>query len=1398
MSHSTLEHLRPESALHVASEEVLSCPASFAQRRLWFLYQLAPESTAYTIATARRVRGAFDPDAFGAACLALVARQEALRTTFAQEGGEPVQVLHPPPRTIDVPLVSLEYIAAHDRERELQRLVAREAATPFDLTQGPLFRVRVIRLDADDHVITISLHHIVSDGWSMVVLNRELDALYRAAVAEPDADPARLSRVAGLEPLPIQYADYSVWQRDWLSGDELKRQEEYWLERLRGPLPQLELPTDRPRRAVQRDRGAAHSFTLSAELTANLRALSRREGATLFMTLLAAYEVLLHRYSGQEDIVIGTPIAGRTRSETEGLIGCFVNTLALRADLSGAPPFTELLRRVRADTLDAYARQDLPFEHVVELLRPDRDRSRMPVFQTMFVLQNTRDGDGTGVTFGGLPATGVSTPVVTSKFDLQLTFSERGGQLVGGLVFDTDLFDADTIQRFAAHLERLLHSIVATPEASVDALVLMDDSEQERIQAWSSPRSDYPRAASVPQLFAEWVARTPTAVAVEQGKRRTTYEALDAASDAVADALRAGGIAAGALVAIALPRSPEAIVAILGVLKAGAGYVPLDPEYPIERLAFMLDDTAAATLITTQAVPAGVLAALDRMTRPRPTVLDISAAVMRAAAAPARPPHPAATGSAPAADDVAYVMFTSGSTGRPKGVVVPHRAIVRLVRDTNFAEFGPEHAVLGFAPMSFDASTLEIWGALLNGGRIVLAPSGRAGLEELAETVREHGVTTMWLTAALFNRMVDAGLEPFVGVRQLLTGGDVLSIPHVVSTLRALPAVTLINGYGPTENTTFTTCYTIPADFQGDHSVPIGRPVANTSVYVLDAARRPVPIGVVGELYAGGDGVALGYLHQPELTTERFVPDPFADRPGARMYRTGDLVRWRADGTLAFLGRADDQVKIRGFRVEPGEAEAALQAHPAIRGCVVTVDRAAAGGTRLVAYYATADSAENASPSQRQTELRSYLRARLPEYMVPAVFVAVDALPVGATGKVDRSALPPVPSDGAEVPDTYVAPRTTLEHELVHIWGQLLGRKKVGIRDDFFDLGGHSLLAAQMIFEIERVRGRRLPLAALFEDATIERIAARLEAAAEDEAEPDVVVLHPAGHAAPFAFLHGDVRGGGWYCRRLAAILGTDVPLIVLPTLQPRGESDLRTIEQMARHHLATLRRAQPSGPYRLGGFCVGGLVAFEMARQLRAEGEVVERVVLVDSTGVNARFRWIAPVLDQIAGGNTDAVITRRAGVLRWLRYYTGRLRGVRRMRASERWAWLRTNVHRRMSAAGRVARIRRAESVEFTGERFDRSPEFDARPATRLLRMQERAAVAYVPRGFDGRVDVVWAADEFPASAGDRTRGWARAARDVRVHMISSAHVGLITYDLEALGTTLRACLGETAADD
>ena len=1075
-------------------------PLSFAQQRLWFLDRLIPGNAFYNIPVPMRLRGRLDVAALQAALDALVVRHETLRTRFQDKADSAVQVIAEP-GPLALQHLDLSELTAPEREAKAGQLIDQEAMRPFDLSTGPLIRAQLLRFSADDHVLLLMMHHIISDGWSLPILYRDLAALYaEACTGEP----------AGLPELAIQYADFTVWQRDWLSGDVLDKQLGYWREQLANLEP-LPLSTDRVRPAMPSFRGAHKTLRLSPTLSNGLRALSRQSGATLYMTMLAVFSVLLRRYTHHDDLVVGSPIANRMRAELEDLIGFFVNSLVMRTSTAGNPAFTDLLGRVKNVALQAYQHQDLPFERLVEELEPERSLDRNPIFQVMFAVQNAtgelQASAGDGLSIAEF-AVDLDTPV--TLFDLEIHVWDKAPGLIVQVIYNTDLFDEATIARFAEHYQRLLAGVVADPDCRIDELPLLDEVERAGLRAFGeSTQTDYPRDSTLASLFAAQVARAPAAVALVSEAETLSYAELNARANRLAHYLIERGVGPGERVGLCLDRSVDLVVAILATVKAGAAYLPLDPEFPPERLALLLADSEPRLVLSSTAHQAALPGAGG-------TVVCLDQLGEALSAYP--PSDPPLRGTA---TDPAYIMYTSGSTGTPKGVLVTQRNVVRLVCGADYIEFGPQQVFLLLAPAFFDASTFELWGGLLQGGRCVLYPERVPSVSLLGEYIERHAVTALFLTTALFNTVIDAAPEILRPLRWLLFGGEAHSLDHVRRALSALPDTQLVHVYGPTESTTFATASKLPKRLPVEQSsIPIGGPIANTTAYVLDAQRSLVPVGVVGELYLGGDGVAAGYWQRDALTAERFVADPFNGSATARLYRTGDQVRWRADGQLEFVGRQDFQVKIRGFRIELGEIEAVLREQAGVGEAIVLAREDKPGDKRLVAYLVAAGSQPVALEP-----LRERLRARLPEHMLPVAFVVLDVLPLTPTGKIDRKALPePEWKAGTE----YVAPRTRQEIAIANIWCAVLGLEKIGVHDNFFSIGGDSILAIQVTSRANRAGIDITPLD-VFRRQTIAELAsaeaAEVSVAAEQGLVTGAVELTPIQH---WFFREGFVKPEHW------------------------------------------------------------------------------------------------------------------------------------------------------------------------------------------------------------------------------------------------------------------------------
>ena len=1207
-------------------------PLSFAQARLWFLAQLEPDSPAYNIPAAFRLTGLLNVTALSQSLSEIVRRHEVLRTTFPSVDGQPKQVISLD-TALTLPVIDLRELPPDQGLSEAQRLATEEAQESFDLATGPLFRVKLLRLEEAEYMLLVTMHHIVYDGWSHDIFLRELAALY---------DAFSSGKPSPLPELPIQYADFAHWQREWLQGEVLESQRDYWKQQLNGSLPILQLPTDYPRPPVQTYQGGYQSLELPKNLTKALKDLSQQERGTLFMTLLAAFQTLLYRYTRQEDMIVGTPIAGRNQVEAEGLIGFFVNTLALRTYLSGNPSFQELLGRVREVALGAYAHQDLPFEKLVEELQPERDRSRTPLFQVMFVLQNTPTS---ALELPGLTVNSLNINNGTAKFDLTLFIMETAQGLRASLEYNTDLFNAATITRMLGNFQTLLEGIVANPQQRLLDLPLLTAAEQHQLLVeWNNTTKEYPQDKCIHQLFEAQVEQAPDAVAVVFEGQQLTYRELNARANQLAHYLQVLGVGSEVLVGICVERSLEMLVGLLGILKAGGAYVPLDPMYPLERLAFMLEDASVSVLLT----QARLVESLPQHHAPV-VCLDGDWELIAQYGE-----ENVSSGVMP--KNLAYVIYTSGSTGKPKGVLVEHRGLLNLVfwHRRTFA-VSPKDRATQLAGSAFDASVWELWPYLTAGASIYIANEQTRVLpQQLRDWLVKNAITISFLPTPLAESILSLAWPSDVALRTLLTGGDKL---HNYPSL-SVP-FELVNNYGPTENTVVTTSGFIPAKPRTETAPLIGRPIANTQVYLLDEKLQPVPIGVPGELYVSGDGLARGYLNRPDLTAQKFIPHPFSDNQSVsgaapeelagrdsalRLYRTGDLARYLPDGNIEFLGRLDEQVKIRGFRIELGEIEALLAQHPDLREVVVIVREDIPGNKYLAAYVVPK---LEASPPPI-SELRSFLKAKLPDYMVSGTFVFLEAMPLTPNGKIDRRALPVPASSRREQEDNFVAPSTPTEEILAAIWTEVLGLQQVGINDNFFELGGHSLLAARLFAQIEKKLGRNLPLANLFQAPTIKELASlfnqqdhsseqkkstmQLESATDllnqsGSLSPSssLIVIQPNGSKPPLFCIHVLGRGLKFY-RPLAHRLGLEQPLYGLAAqIMDKKYAPPNRVEDLAAHYIKEMQILQPDGPYFLAGVSFGGSVAFEMAQQLVAQGQKVALLALLDTYASSEAVKQIS-----------------------------------------------------------------------------------------------------------------------------------------------------------------------------
>jgi amino acid adenylation domain-containing protein len=1157
---------------------------SYEQEGLWFIDQLQPGSATYNIPTYLRISGELHILALEQGLSEVARRHETLRTTFSISNGEPVQVIGAA-ELIKLPIVDLSGLQVSERAAMARELARVEGQRPFDLARGPVIRQRIVREDHQQHNILVTMHHILSDAWSMQVFDQEIKAIYERYVK---------GESSALGELKIQYADYAAWQREWMQGAVLERGLRYWREKLAGAPPALELAMDRARPAAQTSKAAYRSVRLTGDLTRRIKDLSRKEGTTLYMTLLAGFKMLLGKWANGQDIVVGTPTAGRNSVEIERLIGYFVKTIALRTSLGGDPSLGDVMRRVREVVLEAYAHQDVPFEKLVEELQPERSLGHSPLFQVMFVLQTVEAGFGEK---GETDYVEDSEGGGTAKFDLTLALREESEEIRGAIEYNAEIFDGTTVERLARHWVRALDALAADRGRRLSQLELMSEAERHQmVVEWNDTHQGWGEESSVDELFARQAELRPDAIAVVDGWRSVSYGEVERRANEVARSLIIAGVEEEAWVGLRAGRSVEAVIGMLGIIKAGCAYVPMGESNPAGRVEAMRRDAGVRLVVTYEERSGRLVIEEDGAERgvreedEGARAGDVVGDVVRRA----RP------------QNLAYVIFTSGSTGRPKGVGVTHEGLVNLVRWHQWA-YGvkPGDRTTQVASLSFDASIWEVWANLSCGASLyIVGEEERMDPSELKSWLISNGINMSFLPTPMAERLMMMRWPEKGELRALLTGGDLLQQhkPDGVS-------YEVVNNYGPTESAVVATWGSVGSRGAGERLPSIGRPISNTRVYVLDESQGVAPIGVTGELCITGRGLARGYPRMADQTAEKFIADPYVEESGQRMYRTGDLGKYLPDGRIEFLGRVDHQVKVRGFRIELGEIEAVIKGHEKVRESVVVAREDKAGGKRLVAYVAPEKGEEIG-----WGELRRYLSERLPEYMIPSAYVRMEEMPLTANGKVDRRALPPGDGINVDHSDSFVAPRNDLEKRLAHIWESVLGVQPIGVRDNFFEVGGHSILAPRLMARIEQELGQKLALSTLFQGATIERLAELLRTPSQTERFSPLVSLQSRGSRRPFFCVHP--AGGFVSCyTSLAAHIGTDRPFY---GLQSKGVGSGRPaffrIEDMASYYLEALRNAQPEGPYLIGGWSLGGIIAFEMARQLSMQGREVALLALIDS----------------------------------------------------------------------------------------------------------------------------------------------------------------------------------------
>ncbi|GEM_PF-530845 len=1316
----------PSSPLRAAG---VTTPLTFAQQQLWLHSQLAPGSALYNEPLTVRHHGPLQADVLKRAFTEIIRRHEAWRTVFPLNDGDPVQRVLPP-FAVTLPETDLSDLPAGDREQEAARLATADARLPFDLASGPLFRAQLIHLGPTEQRLYIVLHHIIFDGYSGYrVFLPELVALYNAFLSDQPSP---------LPELEFQFADFALQQREQVQGEALESHLAYWRQQLRPPLPSLQTPLTRSAPEIQTFGGAMHSVALPLSLSEALRDLCREENVTLFMALLAAFNVLLYRYSGQEDILIGSNTAGRSRPGTDKLLGYFLNTIPLRCDLSGDPTFHELLERVRATTLGALSHDEVPLDRLVAELQSDRDPNRNPLFQILFSLEPPLSPVSPE-----WDLTCIEVETGATKFELCMVLDDRAEGLLCRLIYNTALFDAENIARMAGHWHRLLESIVTDPACRISALSLLTPQEREQILVeWNDTASLY---SSVPvhEQISKAALAHPSASAVRCGDRQLSYAELEELSSRLARQLRSEGVGPDVPVALCLDRSVEMIVGILGVLKAGGAYVPLDPANPLRRLELILEDCRPRVLLT-QRNSAGV----PLSAKVRTLFLDVPFDELP----PDAKDNLEAGAIVCSPDDLAYILYTSGSTGAPKGVLVTHKNLTASTHARcDFYQDTPERFLL-LSSYAFDSSVAGIFHTLSCGGTLVLPPAEfRWESEQLAGLIAANQITHTLTFPSLYAEILDSqDVEQLRSLRSVIVAGEACPRQVVDSHYELLPHASLFDEYGPTEATVWSTVF--ECEPGAAESVPIGRPIANTRTYVLDRHMQPVPVGVAGELYIGGDGVAQGYLNQPAQTRKSFVADPFApSTQEARLYRTGDLARYRADGNLEFLGRHDSQVKLRGQRVELDEIETVLSQHPQVREAAIVVRPQGSGEVQLAAFVT-----KHPGPPLSSSELRTFLRGHVPAYMVPASVQVLAALPRTSNGKIDRHALAFLPLQ-PEPAETGTVPRNEVERRLLAIWKDVLKSSSDDVNQDFFELGGHSLLAAKLLVRIEKEFGIQLSLAFIFQSPTVARMAEALRISRLSLRDRAIVPIQQKGEGSPLFWIRGGPR-----FRLLAQKLGWNRPFlgVDLPYADGIRLPMPHRLEDIAGYLVKAMREVQPHGPYYIAGLCVNAVIAYEIAQQLMQQGETVALLAMVDAHN-HAYYK------NPFKDGRYTARI----------KYH---LANLLRMDSSETAVYLRDRLE---EARRKIERV----TWRLTADRKNHSDDF--RNTDSIV---HPAFSQYEPKPYPGKI-VLLQSSEWPKSPYfDFKLGWQDLAAEIDFYRITGDHAYMFDEpNVETVARTLAAYL-------
>lgn len=1326
---------RPQSVIP-SLRKTDAIPLSYAQEGIWFYEKLTQGSTLYHIPICFRIYGSLHIPSLKKALGALLQRHDSLRTTFKESNGTAFQAIQGFSEEL---LEKSFHCETSTRDHKNPATWIHQVTDQaLDLANGPVIRCHLLRVHSEEHLLVLLIHHLVCDAWSIHTILKELSLFYSAFYYNEEPK---------LEPQVIQFSDYAFWQRNASSSQERQNQIEYWKKQLNGIAEGTRFPTEGSLKTSKANfSGSQESLSLDSPESESLRSIAQKLECTSFILFYAAFNALLHRYTMEDTVVTGTPVSERKLKETEGVVGLFVNTVVFRSDLNGNPIFSDYVNELKETFFDHYKHSGLPFEKLIQEIHPSRSTLSNPLVHTVFAFEKV---DENIFKLEGLKTIQEQIPSTTSKFDLLLTVVEQKSRFEFTIEYNKQLYSRDFIRQILNHYKCLLQSVVRDSHQRISELSILSPTEQqELLETTNATDTEYPRHKSVHQIFQEQAALHPETVAIESNHGKVTYRELDELSSQIAENLINQG--ARGIVGIAIPRSTELIAGLLGILKAGCAYTYVDLSQPRARIDELIKISKLQLILTTESLK-------DELRTIDPGIKILFFELIHRNESTRIDPIKC---SVDAGKQMAYVCFTSGSTGNPKGVCISHRSVVRLVKNTNYISIQENDVFLQFAPISFDACTFEIWGPLLNGAKIVVYPPENPTLNELGEFISKNKITVLWLTSGLFNQMVDNQLNNLKTVRYLISGGDALSVRHVKKAIDCLGEGRVYNGYGPTECTTFACCHQIQREDLYRNSIPIGRPISNTQVYILDKYMQPVPVGVVGELYLGGDGVAMEYLNDPELTREKFIQNPFPSKPGKELlYRTGDLVRFLQTGAIEFLRRTDHQVKIRGFRIEPSEIEKTLNGHPGIHQSLVVPFTNQDGEKFLCAYYTL-----QASEKQTSNSIREFLKTKLPSYMIPSYFVPIESFPLDQNGKINRKNLPhPLEDQRQHLSENEITPPADrTEEQLLNLWKNVLGRSDFGVENGFFELGGHSLLALKLVSEIERIFSLKMPVSKVFQFPTVRELSRVIQSDEVSYVPNSIVSLQSKGSQQPLFFVHGVGGGTFWGYKNLTVYLDNDQPVYVFKSRGTDGKEEFETIEEMASHYIADLRKLQPTGPYFLGGYCFGGNVAYEMARQLKEAGEEIVFLALMNCTAANSSYSKFSFNFRSLKSFFAN------------LSYWGLQILHWGRKQRSDFFRWKFRNLVRVLRNIVRISGSNplKDDEVDNLVDLHDYSED-----QKRLWKAHVKALLRHQTKPYDGNMILFRSPGHRMFCSFDRANGWTDFCKDVRILEVPGAHETILT---------------------